>query len=292
MHYSIQKTQFYPQMPSASGAEFYNGHLFVMGDDTNRVFILNQNGDIQQEITLFESPYTGRIPKREKPDLEAMCIVERKGDKYFFLLSSGSKKHNRDDYFLVKTTDYQEIKRKSLGDFYDKLRKDERLVEVNIEAAETYKGEIILFNRGGMAQPNFLVLTEDLLSEKPHYELFKMDIPKIQDIPAGISGAAYIAELDIFLISASGEITSNAIDDGTIVGSLIGVMRNFSKKIKKQDFHLDEYKILSEIPTQKIESLCVTKVEGNKVELVAVSDNDNGTSTLFWIDLDFTESNV
>jgi hypothetical protein len=285
MQYSILTSKFYPQIPSASGAEYYHDRLFVMGDDTNYFFILNKEGEVLEKILLFESPYTGRIPKKEKPDLEAMCIVERKGEKYFLLLGSGSRKKNRDDYFLVKTTDYQRIKRKSLGDFYDLLREDKRLTEVNIEAAETIENEIILFNRGGMAQPNFMILTENLLSENPEYELFKIEIPEIQGIPAGISGAAYIKEWDILLISASGEITSNAIDDGTIVGSLIGIMRNFSKKRAKKTFFLDEYAILTEIPTQKIESLCVTKVKGNAAELVAVSDNDDGTSTIFWVEV-------
>lgn len=258
-----------------------------MGDDTNYFFILDKEGEIMQKIMLFESPHKGRIPKKEKPDLEAMCIVERKGEKYFCLFGSGSKKHNRDDYFLIDTTDYQHIKRKSLHELYDLLREDERILEVNIEAAENYEGEIILFNRGGMAQPNSLLFTQKLFSDKPHYELFTIEIPEIQGIPAGISGATYIAELDILLISASGEVTSNAIDDGTIVGSLIGVMYHFSEKRKKEHFVLDKWQVLTEIPTQKIESLCVTNVSGNEVEIVAVADNDDGTSHIFWIELKF-----
>jgi len=291
MQYSIQKTQFYSQIPSASGAEYHHGHLFVMGDDTNYFFILDKEGEILQKIQLFESPYTGRIPKKEKPDLEAMCVVERKGEKYFLLLGSGSKKKHRDDCFLIKATDYQHIKRKSISNFYDLLREDKRLLEVNIEAAETIEEEMFLFNRGGMAQPNFLILTEKIFSEKPDYELFEIEVPKIQEIPAGISGAAYIAEWDILLISASGEITSNAIDDGTIVGSLIGIMRNFSQKRQKKEFWIDEYAILAEIPTQKIESLCVTNVNANVAEVIAVADNDDGTSTIFWIEIKLSLNN-
>ena len=91
MQYSIHKTQFYSQISSVLGAEYHHGRLFVMGDDTNYFFILDKEGEILQKIQLFESPYVGRISKNEKPDLEAMCIMELKGKKYFLLLGSDKK---------------------------------------------------------------------------------------------------------------------------------------------------------------------------------------------------------
>ena len=81
------------------------------------------------------------------------------------------------------------------------------------------------------------------------------------------------------LFTASLEATSDATSDGEILGSYIGIIEfsNFNHRITDTQILKVENKILK----TKIEGIAVKSMQNNKVKVICVSDNDNGTSWIY-----------
>ena len=60
--------------PSGSGIEYYNGHIYLVGDDAKSILVTNKRWRKAKEISLFESKEK-RIPKKLKADFEATAIL-------------------------------------------------------------------------------------------------------------------------------------------------------------------------------------------------------------------------
>lgn len=284
MHISLIKQQIFSNIPSGSIIEQIGKELWIVGDDYTNLFMLDKGGNLIKERQIFASQYEGsRIPKKEKPDFEAGTICEIAGEQYFLVLGSGSKSPERDKGFLIPLDEKSAIRSIDLGSFYDLLRKDKQVKELNIEAAATIDNQIVLFNRGGNFQENLLIFPEKNIWENtiPTYTSKRISIPSIDTIPAGISGAAFDPQTGHLWICASAEDTQNAYDDGKIVGSLIGIIYDFPSKMNLANLTLDDFVIWKEEPILKIESLCISANLGNQqYEITTVADNDDGSSIL------------
>lgn len=284
MHISLIKQQIFPNIPSGSIIEHIYGAFWIVGDDCTTLFMLDKEGNLIKERQIFVSQYEGRrITKKEKPDFEAGTICEIAGEKYFLVLGSGSKSPERDKGFLIPLEEKEVIRSIDLGSFYDLLRKDRQIKELNIEAAATIENQVVLFNRGGNFQENLLIFPEKNIWENtiPTYTSKSISIPSIDTIPAGISGATFDATTGHLWICASAEDTQNAYDDGKITGSLIGIIYDFSSKMHLASLTLDDFIIWKEEPILKIESLCISANLGNQqYEITTVADNDDGSSIL------------
>ncbi|MFN0204139.1 MAG: DUF6929 family protein [Bacteroidia bacterium] len=275
---------------SASGVEFFEEKLYIMGDDIATLFVCDVKGNPLEKIQLFDTEHLNRIPKKQKPDFEAMAIVEKEGELYLALAGSGSKNIYRDKLLLVKLQGQNKHKvlRRSLVNFYDMLRDLPEIKELNIEGLVEINGLHIFFQRGGVFQDNYVIIS-DLFEDVASFNLFDLATPSIEGIKTGISGAAYHAETDSLWLCASAEDTSNAIDDGEIKGSCIAVMYDFHAKKANEHFVIDEYWIPSFLKGQKIESLALKKVvENQRFQFFAVADNDNGTSELFELEIEIS----
>ena len=114
--------------PSASSIEYYDGKLYLMGDDATKLLVLDTNLNIVDSIPIISYP-GNRIPKDIKPDLEASAL---NGDN-LFLFGSGSLspyrnfawKHN------LKTKDNDSI---NLEPLFLKI-KELGIEQINIEGA-------------------------------------------------------------------------------------------------------------------------------------------------------------
>jgi hypothetical protein len=106
-------------------------------------------------------------------------------------------------------------------------------VALNLEAAATSATELLLFQRTvGRADAallfvlplaetlQFLVGGSDALAPKVHQLLF--ELPLIEGCPAGFSGATFVDGL--LFVSASVENTADAVLDGAVLGSFVGVV--------------------------------------------------------------------
>lgn len=70
---------------SASGIEFVNNKIYLIGDDANSILIVDSNFNTIDSISLYKYSEK-RIPKAVKADLESMTILP---DGNIFLCGSG-----------------------------------------------------------------------------------------------------------------------------------------------------------------------------------------------------------
>lgn len=271
--------------PSGSALEYHNHTLYLIGDDVHYILCLDEHWDVQRQLRLFE--YNGeRIPKPEKPDLECATII----GETLYVMGSGSLSPQRDVAFIVQLSNNR-VKRINTGLFYGIFRNMGLIQEMNIEGFTDCKDRLLFFNRGNTTQPNQLIVTDHKILQKQFPDKFKVmpvAIGTLGNVALGISGACYDARRDILLLTASAEDTSNSYDDGTIVGSVIGVVHNAYAQLNKQTFAIDALLPLETIDPafaqQKIESICITAA-ADTYRCTLVADNDDGKSVLFEIEI-------
>src|SRR6188508_2560555 len=92
--------------PSASSIEYYDGKLYLAGDDATKLLVLDTNLNIVDSIPIISYP-ENRIPKDIKPDLEASAL----NADNLFLFGSGSLQPYRNFgwKFNLKTKDNDSI---------------------------------------------------------------------------------------------------------------------------------------------------------------------------------------
>jgi len=272
--------------PSASGIEFYKGNVYVVGDDAKDVLVMNKKWKKPTLINLFPSD-TERVPKKIKFDLEATTLVNIDKKAHLLIMGSGSAEP-RNKGFLLNLKNNSTTKL-DLTVFYRRLQ-EAGLKDLNIEGAATLMDYIILGNRGNKANPeNHLIITStDFFSnqEKAPIQLLKLEFP-VKEQYAGVSGLAYSDDHETLLLTISTEDTPNAIDDGPIGKSYLGIIDNFFRKIGREKIKLKINNLidLGEADKQftgyKIESVCIQSTKDHSMKLQMVADNDDGSSYLF-----------
>ena len=270
---------------SASAIEFSKDRIYLIGDDSRHLLIADKDYNVIDTIVLFPGESL-RIPKKDKADLEATTIYEYNGKEYLIAAGSGSTSE-REDFFIFPLNEPRHFEKRNRHHFY-KAMKDFGIPIVNIEGLATVGNQLIFANRANLTQRDnyFLCASPEFLFEDTAFTAHKvrLELPADDDLLKGISGLAYIPELDLLLFTASVELTANAIDDGAIGDSYLGYINWFSKHMYQEVIKPDTLINLSSFhPTfknEKVESVCVESV-GSEIILHLVADNDDGTSTIF-----------
>ena len=278
--------------PSGSAIEFYDGVLYLIGDDASKILLLNAAYKTIDAITIFETDEY-RIPKKKKTDLEASAIIEYNQKMYLIVLGSASK-GKREKMLLLSLDEADANKFEILEtDTFIENLEHAGIEEVNIEGAATIGNKILLSNRGNKTHPNnFLIQTDANFfthQNKAELNICELKINKDESMMAGISGLCYADYNDTLFFSASTEFTDNAIDDGKIGDSYLGIINNIStrlgEKIITPDAMLNLSKMNKAFDGEKIESVCIEQHDNNGIILHLVSDNDLGKTGLFKIKL-------
>lgn len=272
--------------PSSSGIEFHDGKLYLVGDDAKDILVLNKRWKELERLPLFES-VEERIPKATKADLEATTVVTVNRIPRLLILGSGSKGTARNRAILLNLDSY-------LSDVFDISPFYQRLVKsgikkLNIECAATIEDHLLLGSRGNRKHPeNHLIITKNTFWKKQQQAeivTVPLEMPMKSDIPPGISGLTYSQLNDCLLFTASTEATDNAVDDGAVGDSFLGIIANASRKIGRRNLTVDEWINLSEVHELfkgfKIESVCIQSEKQQKLKLHMAADNDTGKSYLF-----------
>jgi hypothetical protein len=309
MKVSIIKKAILEGIPSASGMEVIDGIIYVVGDNSPYLFILDQSLSVINKVELYkQETVSGIVPKATKPDLECMAKLSINNYKHLLILSSGSKSPYRDLGILVKLpTNYNRkhlITTIQMGDLYDLLRSNEEVVgsgQLNLEGAATSKENLILFNRSSGGSNNvslyfkleeFVEYLQSHTEMTPFPSIYQNEIPCINNIPGGFSGADVFEEKIFF--TSTVENTPNAIDDGEVLGSFVGWMKvNESSNLKGD--RVEPNKVIDCIQVMengnpylgKIESICIYEKEGeNKYIALAVTDSDGAESELLMLEIE------
>lgn len=277
--------------PSGSGIEFYDDLLYLVGDDAKDILVMNKRWKKQGVINLFPKENNYRIPKNLKADFEATAIIQINKIPFLLILGSGSLEATRNKGLLVDLTS-KSLEQIDLSVFYTRL-KHSGLKELNIEAAAVMDDKLILCNRGNkLSVDNRIIITSfDFWKKQHEAEITSIKI-EWQQIPENfmtLSGLAYSYKNDWLIITASSEATKNAIDDGLIGDSYLGVIENASRKIGRKRIKLNDTINLTGVNElfkgHKIESVCMQADNERKLKLHLVADDDNGESSLFKIRL-------
>jgi hypothetical protein len=233
-------------------------------------------------------------PKRTKPDLESSVSVEIKGKSYLLAFGSGSSPR-REMLLMVEMGNESVQKRLPMNRMYAEIRKRYELSDeaLNLEGAATCGGRIYFFLRKknmvvSMLLNDFITYIEDPLENRvPASREQMILLPKHAGIFAGFSGATEIKYKgsEAMLFCASLEHTPNAIDDGPVSGSYVGLLVLNGKgeiELAEVNFVRDR---AGNILKDKIESIVVREGDSGTYKAILVADNDNGRSKLFEVNI-------
>jgi hypothetical protein len=307
MKVTIIKKAILEDIPSASGMEIIDGIIYIIGDNSPYLFILDQSLSLINKVELYKSD-TGIIPKATKPDLECMAKLSINNYKHLLIMGSGSKSPYRDVAILVKLpTNYNRkhmVTLIQMGGLYDLLRSNEEIIgsgQLNLEGAATSEENLILFNRSSGGSNNvslyfkleeFIEYLQSHTEMTPFPSVYQNEVPAINNIPGGFSGADVFEEKIFF--TSTVENTPNAIDDGEVLGSFVGWMKvNEGGNLK--GFKKEPNKIMDCIQVMengkpylgKIESISVYEKDSeNKYIALAVTDSDGAESEILMLEIE------
>jgi len=288
MEIQIIKIECIPAIPSASGIAYIKPYVFIIGDDSNFLFVLDEAWKIIAKVQLYsatEFKSEGRIRKKYKKDLEGLTKINLKGNEYVLAMGSGATAA-REDAYLIQAVPPFAVTALNLSRFYSILSNEIFQLgshKLNVEGIASDDENLYLLQRGNISGCNSMLSmkTEDLLSFLdgfspilPNYTATTFNLPKIGGLMAGFSGADMIANTSQLVFSASVENTINEIDDGEPLCSYIGII-----DLKTNNYLSDIVKIEPEL-VGKLESIAFVGTQGNKQSIIAVTDNDGKDSQL------------
>lgn len=279
----LQDVKNLPHYPSASGIEYLNNKVYIIGDDATQVLVLDSSLNITDSISLYSTP-AKRIPKAIKPDLEAITALP--GNK-LLITGSGSLTPARNIAWIIDPVTKQKDSIR-LDTFYQRITLN-GIKELNIEGATAIPGSIVLSNRGSKGYPkNHLVAIHEKFWQRQTLSGITTILTGVNtdsSLFSGISGLAYARKTDKLLLTVSTEDTRNSMDDGAIGKSYLWVIKNISSKKSWKAVNPDKIINLNAVDARfrgnKIESVCIMKETSKFLYLLLAADNDDGSSTLF-----------
>ena len=275
------KAKHLSNFPSASTIEYNDGKIYLLGDDASYLLILDTAYNLLDTVQYMPDT-SQRISKHVKQDIESSTIVSINHETYLYAMGSCSAE-NRKRSFYFPLSHIHDYKSDDLSFLLWRLNS---LPEINIEGLTTVNSKLVLANRANKTNKiNKLIVASDSLLKYETTPLLLIDLLFGSSNAAGVSGLYYLKEKDMLFFTASEEDTPSATQDGVINDSYLGWINKFSGKMNKQSVEPDQMINLSsvgkDLKKQKIESVCVENISGNKVILHLAADNDNGESTLF-----------
>nr|WP_295866352.1 hypothetical protein [uncultured Chitinophaga sp.] len=284
---TLLKTLLLSHYPSGSAINYYDGHLYIIGDDANQLLVMDSNYHEVNTVTLFQYEEK-RIPKAKKSDLETAVIVHTGKQKRLLALGSAATKERETGVLLPLPPHDGKPVYISYASFVKRLQ---QLPEINIEGAAVAGNHFLLANRGNESHPvNQLVITTPDFWERQEdapVSISKLVNPFPMPGFAGVSELCYVEQQDALLVLLSSEATSNAYDDGVIGNSYLGWVTHISQQLNGGDIQLDGIVNLSDIDPvfkgEKMEGVCLSSIKGNDWYLHLVADNDQGASRLFYV---------
>ncbi|MCB2408228.1 DUF6929 family protein [Hymenobacter lucidus] len=290
-----------PQLPSASGIEIVGNTAYIIGDDAPFLYsFAAQSLAPNTPLALFETAHfsSGRIPKDRKPDLECVAaITAATGETGLLVFGSGATAAREQGFWVALpagpgTATVQPV---SLSRLYTALRQMLPAgVVLNLEAATATATELLLFQRTVGSEAGNIVFRLPLLPaldcirqqrEVPAFQQQLYQLPAIQGKAAGFSGACTFQN-QVF-ITASVEDTLDAVADGEVLGSFVGILPAEQGANKQPLLALAHLALPDGKPYRgKVESVVVRRaLSANRFEALLVTDDDAGGSTAVLVEL-------
>lgn len=277
-------------IPSGSGLAVEGDTVYIVGDDSPFLFALGPGYELKDKTLLLPSfREMDRIPKPLKPDLESLLSDTSGMHPVLYAFGSGSKTVERDSLLQIATGGEITVEHFSLSEFYGVLMKRMKIgiEDFNLEGAALMEGTLYLFNRGNnhiisLRWNDFRAfLKEEMEPSGLEMEFYPIDLPEINGVTAGFSGACPVPGKGALLFTATVEDTQNWIDDGEILGSFVGSLSvdalEKGKPVRTVLVTNEEGAAVLE----KLESVdIVSRTPEGHYHALSVADNDDGASTL------------
>jgi len=236
---------------AASGIAWFGGELAIIQDDASLVALVDPHTMRVRAIPLPADAHglrqfdKSRHNKKDKLDLECCFVTDVGGATTLFALGSGSSKR-RETIVRVRSIEQSgarvgyEVHTTHAQAFYAALRATTEFSgsELNLEGAVVKGSELVLFQRGNGAPRHDLLAVNATcqikLDDFLHYldatehapvpalhDVRRYDLGSIAGVPLTFTDAAQ-AEDDGILFLASAEGSPNTVDDGEVVGTVLG----------------------------------------------------------------------
>jgi hypothetical protein len=295
----------FENIPSASGMELIGGRVYVVGDDSPFLYVLDLASlELVDRIRLFGSGDSGqdRIPKLLKPDLECLTQLEMKGQNHLVAFGSGSTPDRNQSYIIALPAGDRNtmlVERRSLEDLYEAIQANNDMLGddvLNLEAAAATSDKLLLLQRATQGGPNLMLSfpKQDFVSyltgsrkNLPAYQVISFYLPGLAGLHSHFSGAS--VHNNRLFFSASVENTANAILDGEVLGSFIGWIDLAAVKPGRRPLEVNAALVLNEKGEPykgKVESVVIVdSLQAHRLRALAITDNDNGQSELLELEL-------
>jgi hypothetical protein len=306
MNIQILKQVSLDHISSASCVEFANGNIYIVGDDNNYLYVLKYDLSVLTKIPLESTDLNKtRIEKKSKKDIECITKITINGYVHLLLMGSGSIAPNRCVAYLIKLpTPYSKkhhVQKIDLTAWFDFLKMNDEITGpsgmLNFEGLACDQEYLYLANRESnvllrLDQKEMVEFLQGHMDGFPFPTIIHTEIGHIpSSVPFQITGADYFDHT--FFVTAAAEDTNNPIDDGEIMDSLIARIQipDFNKSAGMFNQTLTattiDYCLMPTVNQQrfKMESICIYEKDLDTYVALAVSDNDNGASDLFLLEI-------
>lgn len=303
LNIELVKQAHLSDLPSASGIEYLNGTIYMVGDDMQWLVSLDNEWDVTNKFALsaIDTLIKNRTPWNLKADFESIAGFKYQENDYLLVLSSGSMSETRDTAHLVQIGDTLILSKKNIRNLYNDIKLTVGIPEsneINIEGLAISHKSAFLFHRGNVFE-NFIIeieldkLMKYLISDNgvvPEIQVYFFILPEYDEIPSGFSGACMLPDNSAILYTASLEDTKSELYDGEILGSFIGYIP--LDKIQKGTSVATLLTDKNNQPiNKKLESIVIKSKLNNKSVVLSVSDNDDGSSDIFEMNVYFNNLN-
>jgi len=245
---------------SASGLFFKDGLIYVASDNAGFLYEFDTSVRSLSKTRLTDSPTPENIPKKLKPDYEA--IAEKDGKLYLF--GSGSTP-NRETVSIVDIKT-KEVTSRDLSEWYAGMRNVSSIDadNFNIEGAVALNDAWLFFQRGnGSGGNNGIFKVTGNIGDRAITNYFPVQLPDIGHVNASFTDAVLVDDAIWFLATA--EDTHSTYEDGEVLGSLIG----------KLDFSSMELVFAQQITDKrKFEGIALFSKNDKEISFLLCEDND------------------
>ncbi|RZJ71285.1 hypothetical protein [Flavobacterium sp.] len=245
---------------SASGLLFRDGSIFVASDNAGYLYEFHTADQKLDKTKLLERETLETIPKKQKPDFEA--LAEKDGKLHLF----GSGSTEKRNVAAIVSVETKKVAHQDLSDLYADMRKVSGIStdNFNLEGAFASADAWFFIQRGnGNGANNGIFKVVGSWDKKPRINYFPIELPKLKHVTASFTDAILVANEIWFLATA--EDTNSTYDDGEILGSLIG----------KMDFETLKITFTQQITEKhKFEGLTLYAKSKSEISFLLCEDND------------------
>ena len=246
---------------SASGLIYKDDSIYLISDNANHLFKFDTQTKKLAKIPLSQTELTANIPKKLKPDFEAMAHFGND----FYIFGSGSTE-NRNGMVrynaianTIKSTDLTPLYL-SMQDFGNIKPQDFNIEGVVFTGAKWY----FLQRGNGQSGYNGIFTVSGGNLDSDFTLLFhQYALPKINGIQSSFTDAVLVADRLYFL--ACTENIASTYEDGEILGSFVGWINIATMKIGSTQKISDSH---------KFEGITLFQKEATTCEFLLCEDND------------------